>query len=262
MQRLDSGQIDLWFAWLGEITDSRRIAEYRSLLSEEERQRQMRFHFERDQHRYLVTRAMVRGVLSKYADVAPRDWRFAVNEYGKPSIAAEHAEARGIEFNVSHTEELAVLGVARASALGVDVENIRARDVAIDTAVRYFAPAEVTALRALPHQRRQQRFFEYWTLKESYIKARGMGLSIPLDRFAFDLDCPSGIRLMIDPSLGDRPERWAFMQLLLGQDHMAAVCVETGRMGPLRIFRWCMSVTGLSRREAELAPERARKLTC
>ena len=113
MEQLDSGQIHLWLAWLGEITDSRLLAEYRSLLSEEERQRQMRFHFERDRHRYLVTRAMVRTVLSKYADVAPRDWRFAANDYGKPSIAAEHTEARGIEFNLSHTDGLVVLGVTR-----------------------------------------------------------------------------------------------------------------------------------------------------
>jgi 4'-phosphopantetheinyl transferase len=78
------------------------------LLSQEEQRQQLRFHFERDRHRYLVTRAMQRTVLSKYVGIAPRDWRFTSNDYGRPSIAAEHAAARGLEFNLSHTDGLVV----------------------------------------------------------------------------------------------------------------------------------------------------------
>jgi 4'-phosphopantetheinyl transferase len=226
MEQLDSGQIHLWLAWLGEITDSHLLAEYRSLLSEEERRQQMRFHFERDRHRYLVTRAMVRTVLSKYADVAPRDWRFAVNEYGKPSIAAEYTQARGVEFNLSHTEGVVVLGVTRGRVLGVDVENVRAREVDLETADRFLAPAELAALRALPSQQQQRRFFDYWTLKESYVKARGMGLSIPLGSFAFCLEDPARIQLTIDPSLQDSAERWLCWQLQLGRGYLMALCAE------------------------------------
>lgn len=226
MEQLDSGQIHLWLAWLGEITDPHQLAEYRSLLSEGESAKQERFHFERDRHRYLVTRAMVRTVLSKYADVAPRDWLFAVNDYGKPSIATEHAQARGIEFNLSHTDGLVVLGVTRGRTLGVDVENVRARKVDLEIADRFFAPAEVAALRALPSQQQQQRFFDYWTLKESYIKARGMGLSIPLGSFAFCLEDPARIRVTIDPGLQDDAERWLFWQLQLHRGYLMALCAE------------------------------------
>lgn len=226
MEQLDSGHIHLWLAWPGEVTESRRLAEYRSLLSEEERQRQMRFYFERDRHRYLVTRAMVRTVLSKYSDVAPRDWRFAVNDYGKPSIAAEHTQARGIEFNLSHTDGLVVLGISRGRVLGVDVENVRAREIDLETADRFFASAEVAALRALPSQQQRQRFFDYWTLKESYIKARGMGLSIPLGSFAFSFKDPAQIGLTIDSSLQDSAGRWLFWQQRLGRDHLMALCSE------------------------------------
>jgi 4'-phosphopantetheinyl transferase len=226
VEQLDSGQIHLWLAWLGQIADSRLLAEYRSLLSEEELDKQARFHFERDRHRYLVTRAMVRAVLSKYVVVEPRDWKFVVNDYGKPSVAAEHSEARGIEFNLSHTDELVVLGVTRGRMLGVDVENVRAREVDLEIADRFFAPAELAALRALPSQQQQQRFFDYWTLKESYVKARGMGLSIPLGSFAFRLEDPAPIRLTIDPSLQDRTERWLFWQRPLGRGHLMALCAE------------------------------------
>jgi 4'-phosphopantetheinyl transferase len=225
-ERLDSGQIHLWLAWLGEITDPRRLAEYRSVLSEEELVKQARFHFERDRHRYLVTRAMVRTVLSRYADVAPAEWRFAVNDYGKPSIAAEHARARGIEFNLAHTDGLVVLGVTRGRALGVDVENVRAREVDLEIADRFFAPAESAALRALPSQEQSQRFFDYWTLKEAYIKARGKGLSIPLSSFAFCIEERGRIQLTTDPSLQGGAERWRFRQLQFGPDHQAAICAK------------------------------------
>ena len=117
----------------------------------------------------------------------------------------------------------------------MDVENVRAREVDIEIADRYFAPAEVAALRALPSEQQQQRFFDYWTLKESYIKARGMGLSIPLERFAFDLEDSAGIRLKIDSSLDDRSDRWRFGQLSLLQDHMIAVCVEREARGRERV---------------------------
>ncbi len=118
----------------------------------------------------------------------------------------------------------------------MDVENVRARDVDIQIADRYFAQEEVVALRALPREQQQQRFFEYWTLKESYIKARGLGLSLPTDRFAFGVGEHSEIRLAIDPGLQDRPERWAFWQMKLTPDHVAAVCAEQPASGQQQLL--------------------------
>ncbi len=225
MEQIDSLQIHLWLTFLDEITDPHLLGEYRLLLSDAELRQQARFRFERDRHRYLVTRAMVRTVLSKYVDVALSEWRFVSNAYGKPSIAAEHAAAAGIEFNVSHTDGLVVMGVACERVLGVDVENVHAGNVDIQIADRYFAAAEVAALRALPREQQQQRFFEYWTLKESYIKARGMGLSIPLDRFWFQLSVGARAQL-IDPADGDRADRWSFWQLVPDPARLAAICAE------------------------------------
>ena len=167
---------------------------------------------------------MVRSVLSRYLPIAPEQWQFRANPYGRPEVANEDAEARRITFNLSHTHGLIVLGVALDRAIGVDVENVREQRAAIEIADRFFAPDEVAALRALPEEQQEQRFFEYWTLKESYIKARGMGLSIPLDRFAFDVEDRAEIRLTIDPSLGDRAERWAFWRLEPKPQYVVAVC--------------------------------------
>lgn len=241
MEQIDSGQVHLWLAYLDEIRDARQLADYRLLLSEEEQRKQLRFHFERDRHRYLVTRAMQRTVLSKYVDIAPGDWRFALNDYGKPSIGAEHVAARGIEFNLSHTDGLVVMGVTRERAIGVDVENVRTCAPDIEIADRYFAPEEVLELRTLPDQKRQRRFFEYWTLKESYIKARGKGLSIPLDRYAFHLEDQDQIRLTIDPGLKDDAGHWSFQQLMVDHEYLAALCAEGNeaqRRTPASVHNW------------------------
>jgi 4'-phosphopantetheinyl transferase len=225
MEQLDPRQIHLWLAFLDEITDLRLLTEYRLLLSEEELRQHARFHFQRDRHRYLVTRALVRSVLSQYVDVAPQRWRFVVNAHGKPSIAAEHVAARHLEFNISHTEGLVVLGIALGHAIGVDVENVT-RQVEMQIASRYFAADELRTLYALPRKQQLQRFFEYWTLKESYIKARGVGLSIPLQRFSFHLDDSSRIRLTLDRSLGDSADRWSCWQLPVADKYLVAVCAE------------------------------------
>jgi 4'-phosphopantetheinyl transferase len=226
VEELDSGQIHLWLAYLGEITDPRLLAEYRTLLSEEELQRQQRFHFQRDRHRYLVTHALVRTVLSRYAAVAPQEWTFDFNSYGRPSVGSAQTMIAQIEFNTSHTDGLVAVATTRERQIGVDAENLRTRQIDIGIADRYFAPAEVASLHALPREHRRRRFLEYWTLKESYIKARGMGLSIPLDQFSFDFSLRNGVRLQADARLLDSPLRWSFSQLVLDEEYVVATCHE------------------------------------
>lgn len=232
-----SRPIYLWCTFYSDLENEALLREYRSLLSESERQQEMRFHFARDRRRYLVTRALVRTVLSRYANIAPAEWTFGVNDYGRPLIANAASAARQISFNVSHTDSLIILAVAQGHEVGVDVENTRVRAACIEIADRFFAPAEVSALHALPKARQQHRFFEYWTLKESYIKARSMGLSIPLDQFSFDLP-EDDIAISIHPDQADRPERWRFWQLSLGPGYLGALCAErVSREVPLLVVR-------------------------
>ena len=229
---LDPGQIRLWCAFPSEITDSRLLREYRSLLSEAEREQEPRFYFARDQLRYLVTRTLVRTVLSRYAPIAPRDWVFETNSYGRPSIANDCPAARTISFNLTHTDGLIMLAVGREHALGIDAENVVTRPVSVDMADKFFAADEVTALRRLPQAKQPLRFMEYWTLKESYIKARGMGLSIPLDRFSFRFPHEEHIEIEIHPDQEDLPARWRFWQMRMGPQHVAAVCAERMQSTP------------------------------
>ncbi len=224
--RLDSQQIHLWLTFCDAITDTGVLARYRDLLSEQERSQADRFHATRDRHRHLVSRALLRTTLSRYADIPPEGWTFATNSHGKPAVDNDDPRARRISFNISHTGNLIVLGVCADRALGVDTEDTHARTRLLEIAERHFAPAETADLRALPVAQRPLRFFRYWTLKEAYIKARGMGLSIPLERFAFDLRHSQRIDLAMQPALQDAPRNWAFWQFYVASQHIVAVCVQ------------------------------------
>jgi 4'-phosphopantetheinyl transferase len=164
--------------------------------------------------------------LSRYTGLVPAEWRFANDDYGRPRVLNDSAFTQDLSFNVSHAGNLIVVAVARNRMLGVDIENVQERTAPIDLADRFFAQEETAALVQLPPEHRQRRFFEYWTLKESYIKARGMGLSIPLDQFSFDLSHPTTVDFAIIPSLGDLAARWRFWQFEPASEYLCAICFE------------------------------------
>ncbi|MGH8294122.1 MAG: 4'-phosphopantetheinyl transferase family protein [Steroidobacteraceae bacterium] len=223
----DSRRIDLWCTYISEIRDHSLWSRYDALLGEDERARQARFRFARDQRRYLITRALVRTVLSRYAPVRPEDWAFSAGPRGRPAISAL-PPGPALEFNVSHSADLVMLGVTSGRALGIDVEGIEAREADIRGLDRYFAPEESAALLSLPPSARRRRFFELWTLKESYLKARGMGLAIALDAFRFELTGEQGLTLHVRPELGDSANAWRLWQLALRSGYLAAICAARG----------------------------------
>lgn len=213
---------DIWLVWADAAREPELVARYRALLSDEERARAGRFHFDRDRHLYTVAHALVRTRLSHYEpDVAPTAWRFEVNRYGRPEVT------RGdLRFNLSHTRGLVACAVTRGREIGVDVENVGRVGQTVAIADRLFAEHEVRALRALPEAEQRERFFTYWTLKESYIKARGMGLSLPLAHFAFEVGDTASIEIAFDAALDDDPARWRFGVVRPGPEHALAYAIE------------------------------------
>jgi 4'-phosphopantetheinyl transferase len=218
--------IDIWLAHYRAVTDPVMLDRLRAVLAPAERERELRFHFADDRLRYLVTRALARSVLSRYAPVDPAAWTFRDTEYGRPEIANGDAACAGLCFNISHTGGLIALAVTRGRALGVDVENVAARKSSPGIAERFFSPAEVAALAAVPPALLHERFFEYWTFKEAYIKARGMGLSLPLERFTIHFPDERSVGLEIDAELADDPGRWCLWQLRPAPGYLLALCAE------------------------------------
>ena len=232
---LHAGEVHLWLADYDRFRAHDLPPGYVDLLTEQERAQMLRFHFERDRLRHRVTRALLRTTLSRYAAVDPAAWRFVTNAYGRPAIAPEHGDACALNFNLSHTHSMIALALTHAAAVGVDVENVVQRKAPIEIADRFFSPGEAAALGALEPARQPQRFFEYWTLKESYIKARGMGLSLPLHKFTFSYPSDTSVVIDIDPELDDTPQRWMFWQLEPSAEYLVAVCLERTAADPPRL---------------------------
>jgi 4'-phosphopantetheinyl transferase len=224
--RLDHGHVHVWYIRSERVRQRERLVDYQRLLSPAERARHRRFRVAGARHQYLVAHALVRTTLSRYADVEPRAWVFGTNAHGRPHIAAP--AGLSLNFNLSHTDGLVACAVTRGREVGIDVENTTRRGATVKIADRYFAPAEVAALHRLPAALQRPRFFAYWTLKESYIKARGMGLSLPLAQFAFELVESGPIRIAFDPRLNDDRASWQFALLQPTEHHVMALSVRRG----------------------------------
>jgi 4'-phosphopantetheinyl transferase len=173
-----------------------------------------------------VTRALVRTTLSAYCpSVEPRAWTFETGPFGRPEILAPPSSPR-LRFNVSHTDGLIACAVAVERDIGVDVEETR-RTIDVEIADRYFSPSEIHELRSLPAEARPSRFFDYWTLKEWYIKARGLGLQLPLDQFAFRIGtAPPTVGIAFGPEIEDDPASWQFELRRLTPRHRLAVAIR------------------------------------
>ncbi|GIU05596.1 4'-phosphopantetheinyl transferase family protein [Shewanella glacialipiscicola] len=187
-----SVNVDLFFIPFSEMSSLHTVLA-QSWLSDDERTKVARYRAPKAQGKGLQVRAALRAVLSCYADLSPKEWCFEYSAKGKPSLTAQLRQQTGLEFNLSHSGDWLLIGVAQFHGLesalfGVDIERSRPKTDIYPILNHYFSSQETTALLALADEASQrQRFFDLWALKESYIKATGLGLAQSLKSFAFEL---------------------------------------------------------------------------
>lgn len=228
---IQSGDIHLWQCQPDQINDSELLLSYKNLLTEDELTRQQRYRFPKDQHNALITRAFIRYVLSQYADISPQDWRFIKGEKDKPEIA-NSSLLLPLRFNLSHTDGLIICAITLDDDIGCDIENTTRDNDVLAIADRYFSPSEIRALFSLPTDQQRSRFFDYWTLKESYIKAWGLGLAIPLNDFSFHItpsthNINQDIRLSFAPHRIDHPELWHSWLIDVSKQYRMAISIKS-----------------------------------
>lgn len=213
---------EVWYAWTAACTAPALQAAYNALLAPDERAACARFATGALRDEYRLTRALCRTTLSRYADVAPADWRFRRNEYGRPEIAAP-AEALPLRFNLSHGRGLVACVITRTADAGVDVERT-AVPAPLDLVAAYFSSEEQRALQALPPAQRDARFFWLWTLKEAYLKALGLGLQRPLDSFSIRDGSTVTVVSAADTDAAD--ENWQLFSTPLGDEHRLSLALR------------------------------------
>ena len=205
---------------------STRLQALHVLLNSTEQERAARYHFDIDRQRFTAARGQLREILAAYLNRPAQSLAFDYNPQGKPSLPET-----GLRFNLSHTQGIGLLAVTDGQEAGIDVEGINRRVDSPGIVRRFFAPAEVDALFALPEAQRQRAFFDCWTRKEAYIKARGLGLSIPLDSFEV------GLEPGIPPTLRAPDPGWYIYAIDPGPNFTAALVVE-GAIQGMRYWDW------------------------
>ena len=224
---LEAGHVHVWRIYLEQEDDL--LDRFGRTLEPHELDRAGRFHFERLQRHFVAGRGFLRHVLARYLQVRPEELRFSYNEYGKPSLTGEH----NLQFNMSHSHEVALVAVTRDAVIGVDVEYIRADFASEDIATRFFSRLEVETFSSLPAEERVAAFFRCWARKEAYIKAIGKGLSQPLDGFDVTL-APADPAALLRAGEDDKV-KWTLTDIAVGADYASALVVEGE---PRQIYCW------------------------
>lgn len=224
---LKDREVHVWCAGLDQPLSCVQSLEQN--LSEPEKARSNRFHFEKDRIHYIVARGRLRQILGYYTGIDPRELHFRYSSYGKPALV-EQENQNDIRFNVSHSQGLALFVLTLGHDIGVDIEYIRPEMEYDQIAEHFFSDKEVTTLRSLPVEMQAVAFFNCWTRKEAYIKARGEGLSLPLHKFDVSLIPGEPAKLLSTRIAPEEVSRWYFQELTTKPEFAATVVVERRRL--------------------------------
>jgi 4'-phosphopantetheinyl transferase len=220
---LPLNEVHIWHVNLE--APSAMIQRCETVLSPSERTRAQRYVFERDRRRWTIARATLRHLLGRYLNIEPVLLEFDLNEFGKPSLANPYKDTN-IEFNLSHSVEMALYAFTRERLVGVDVEYMRA-DLDYDGMARHsFSLQERQLLRNLVGEEKRRTFFRGWTCKEAYAKALGKGFSQAFDQFTVSLLPSEPFALLLQNEDERELNRWSFVELDTGPEYAAALVVE------------------------------------
>lgn len=213
---INNTEIHLWFINDREITDPSLLAAYLTLLNEEEQTKQRRFYFEKDRHQYLITRSFLRIILSLYeSQVTPKQWQFQRQYHGKPFITTP--VTKPLYFNLSHTAGKIVIAISCHNGVGIDIENINRESNLKEIAKTIFSHDEFNFFSQLAPSEQPNYFFLLWTLKESYVKAQGKGISMPMTDLTY---------LNHKISLQDQNPNWLFWSLFFGNNYQLSIAAQ------------------------------------
>jgi 4'-phosphopantetheinyl transferase len=243
---LPDDQVHIWRVPLNQ--SSERTALSLEVLSPDERAKAARFRFAKDRNQFVQARAALRFILSEYLNADPRTLEFSYGPQGKPALANGHANS-GLRFNLSRRDGLALIAVTRGREIGVDVELVRADVPFFEIADVSFSSAESATLRNLPESIRAAGFYNCWTRKEAYVKARGEGLSFPLKQFDVSLTPGEPAKLLNVRDNVDEVDRWTLQQIAVSERYVAALAVE-GRSVKVTCRDWDWSQFTDVRRDA------------
>lgn len=221
--QLGDREVHIWRANLA-CENSER---WRKLLSDDECKRADRFKFQRDRDRFTVARGILRSLLGCYIGSPPQAIAFAYGDRGKPELAVQHNST--VQFNLSHSDEMALYAFGRHAPVGIDIEKMRPNYPGEEIAKRFFSAFECEQLSQLPAERKSQAFFRCWTRKEAFVKALGDGLAgVPLNQFDVEFRSDRPAALLKTHQTPDEAARWTLIDLQVHTEYAAAAIARRG----------------------------------
>jgi 4'-phosphopantetheinyl transferase len=231
---LPAAEVHVWRATVN--LNTAELGALQKVLSPDEQARVERFYFEKDRRRFIACRGTLREILARYLKCEAARLEFSCSRFGKPSLAPT-VSGDNIHFNLSHSNDLALYAVSRFPEIGVDLEWVRKDFPCDQIAQHYFTPREIKTLRSLPDEMKYEAFFNGWTRKEAFVKARGKGLSLPLDRFTVSLAPGEPAALLRTEDNSEEASRWVLMGIIPADGYLAAIAAK-GRQWQLKCWQW------------------------
>jgi len=232
---LNHAVVHVWYASLE--MDSADIVHYSKTLSSDEKERADRFHFEKDRNHFIIARCILRILLGRYLEKDSSCIQFSYNTYGKPSLKCP-VDANPFNFNVSHSDKKVLYAFSKGLPLGIDLEYIRL-DLAFESiAKRFFSPLEAAMFCSLPEPFKAEAFFNCWTRKEAFVKARGDGLSLELDQFDVSLRPGEPARLLRTGYDEEDIRDWSIHDIDAGKEFKATLAVKSTHP-QISCYSWC-----------------------
>jgi len=214
--------------------------EYLTILSPGEKERASKFHFTKDRKRFIASHGILRILASLYLNKKAADIQFKYGEFGKP----EFIDRPELKFNISHSGDLVVLGFLLDFEMGVDVELIKRDFDVLDIAQNFFSSKEIKSLFSLAKKEQNIGFFRCWTRKESFIKAKGSGLSFPLDQFAVSLDDDIRAELLETKWNFHEKDHWKLFSFIPAKNYIAAL-VARGEITAINYLNWDRAINNM-----------------
>lgn len=221
---LHADEVHVWRACLDHPVARRSFLW--QVLTDDERARAKKFHFPIAQQRFAVARGMLRITLSNYLSLRPEQLRFNYNDYGKPFLMDEQAKNISLNFNLSHSQGMAIYAITCKREIGVDLEYIKPGFVDAEIMGQIFSAREIIQFKALPEDIRERALFNCWTRKEAFVKAKGVGLSLSPNKFEVAIMPDKQRALLHVPNSQDEMSRWDLRSLNVGSAYAAALAVE------------------------------------
>ena len=228
---LSEAEAHIWQADL-DLNESLQSS-FLKLFSHDEKNRAKKFRFNIDSQRFIIARGILRSLVGKYLEINPAEISFQYSEFGKPGIAGN----KSLQFNISHSQNIALFAFTKKFNVGVDVEFVNPNIEVKDIATKFFSANEIMNLLALTEQEQTLGFFNCWTRKEAFIKAVGEGLSFPLDKFEVSLEPDKPAKLLATDWDPKAFSKWSMYSISPGAGFVGSLVIE-GLVEKVKFYNW------------------------